>query len=236
MVEVLWGPHPTQRRGPKPRLSRERVVEAAIELADTEGLTALSMQRISEELGCAKMALYRHVPGKTELAALMLDTALGPPPALDGVPGGWRSLLREWSLAAFTGFRRHPWALEVSMGVRVLGPNELAWLETGLVALADTGLSGGERLDAVALILGHVRTLAQQDAASPASETAPEHGLGAVMSGIFADHGERFPETQAAFAQAYRDSEQDRALDFGLDRILDGLAVLINGRSRPSDG
>src|ERR1700761_2345616 len=85
--ELLWGEPPRPRRGPKPSLSLERIVAEAIALADADGLANLSMQHLAERLGCAKMALYRYVPGKAELVALMLDPGLGaPPPAPPAAP------------------------------------------------------------------------------------------------------------------------------------------------------
>src|SRR6202041_553797 len=79
-LDLLWGASDRPRRGPRPSLSLERIVTEAISLADAEGLAGLSMQHLAERLGCAKMALYRYVPGKSELVALMVDTALGDPP------------------------------------------------------------------------------------------------------------------------------------------------------------
>ena len=79
-LDLLWGTRDRPRRGPRPSLSLDRIVAEAISLADAEGLANLSMQHLAERLGCAKMALYRYVPGKSELVALMVDAALGDPP------------------------------------------------------------------------------------------------------------------------------------------------------------
>src|ERR1700759_3627771 len=87
-LDLLWGTPARPRRGPKPSLPRERIVTAAIALADAEGLASLSMQHLAEQLGCAKMALYRYVPGKAELVALMIDEAIGEPPPAPGQPDG----------------------------------------------------------------------------------------------------------------------------------------------------
>src|ERR1700735_4654408 len=130
--DLLWGTPQRPRRGPKPSLSLERSVTEAIALADAEGLASLSMQRLAERLGCAKMALYRYVPGKAELVALMLDAALGAAadPGAPGlavpVPGGepWRAQLRTWAATMFERMLAHPWAHELAQGVRPVGPNE----------------------------------------------------------------------------------------------------------------
>ncbi len=147
-LDLLWGTPERPRRGPKPSLSLERIVTEAIALADAEGLANLSMQHLAERLGCAKMALYRYVPGKAELVALMVDAGLGDPPEPAGRTAGaatragpgrprageqpWRAVLRLWATTIFDRYRAHPWAIEASAGARPTGPHELAWMETAL--------------------------------------------------------------------------------------------------------
>ncbi|NNH69897.1 TetR/AcrR family transcriptional regulator [Nocardia uniformis] len=233
-TELLWGTQQRPRRGPKPSLSLERIVTEAVALADAEGLTSLSMARLAERLGCAKMALYRYVPGKAELTALMLDTAMGVPPE----PGPhsdaqepWRDYLRLWAETFFHRVRAHPWSIELSVGAHVMGPHEMDWLESALATLADTGLTAAERFDTVVLLIGHVRSLVQQ---------VGEHGddaedlLQQEMSAILTTHGERYPQVAATLAEAASTppgaTGRDNALHFGIDRILDGLGTLITER------
>ncbi|NMN97314.1 TetR/AcrR family transcriptional regulator C-terminal domain-containing protein [Antrihabitans stalactiti] len=227
-AELLWDTGDRARRGPKPSLTLGRIVEVAIAKADAEGIATLSMQRIADELGYTKMSLYRYVPGRAELLALMLDTALGAPPELATVNGGWRPRLHAWALAWRDVANAHPWALETAVGARVYGPNELGWLEVALGALAETNLTGGERLDAIVLVNGHVRSLVQQTAPAGTSEK----DTGALMAGILTDRADRYPQVAAAFAAAGANDEQDNALEFGLERIFDGLAALIQNRAR----
>jgi AcrR family transcriptional regulator len=230
-VELLWGPRPQPTRGPKPALSIDRIAQAAIAVADAEGLAAVSMQRVAAELGVTKMALYRYVPGKAELIALMVDTAGDPPPVLDGEADGWRAQLGHWARRLLAVFQRHPWLLEATAGPRILGPNELGWLEQAVAALDGTGLDGGERMDAVVVILGHVRTIAQQTQAPPGPPQDHPEQPGAVLAELLATHGDRYPAVTAALASASRPGSPDRALEFGLDRIFDGLSTLIAQRS-----
>lgn len=230
-VELLWEPRPQPTRGPKPALSVERVAEAGIRLADADGLAAVSMQRVAGELGVTKMALYRYVPGKAELIALMVDTAAGPPPELDEEPGGWRAQLGQWARRLLAVLQRHPWLLDATVGPRIIGPNELGWLEQAVAALDGTGLDGGERIDAVVVILGHVRTIAQQSRTPPGP---PRHHaqpqLGTVIAELLRTHADRYPALAAAQG-ATGPGSQDTALEFGLERIFDGLGVLIARRS-----
>ena len=238
--DLLWGTRQPARRGPKPSLSLERIVTEAIALADAEGLASLSMQHLAERLGCAKMALYRYVPGKAELVALMLDAGLGDPPsappAEPAAPGQepaapgqepWRAVLRLWATTIFGRYRAHPWAIEASAGPRPTGPHELAWMETALAALAGTGLTGPERLDAVVLLNGHVRSLVQVTSGGDDLEAEIARQVGAVASA----YPDRYPQVLAAFAGSPQPAERDNALDFGIGRILDGLAALIATRS-----
>jgi AcrR family transcriptional regulator len=237
--DLLWGTPQRPRRGPKPSLSLERIVTEAIALADAEGLANLSMQHLAERLGCAKMALYRYVPGKAELVALMLDAGLGDPPsappaepAAPGQPAApgeepWRAVLRLWATTIFGRYRAHPWAIEASAGPRPTGPHELAWMETALAALAGTGLTGPERLDAVVLLNGHVRSLVQVTSGGDDLEAEIARQVGAVVSA----YPDRYPQVLAAFAGSPQPAGRDNALDFGIGRILDGLAALIATRS-----
>ncbi|WP_410870564.1 TetR/AcrR family transcriptional regulator [Nocardia sp. A7] len=231
-VELLWGTTQRPKRGPKPALTLDGIVAEAIALVDAEGLSALSMQRLAERLGFTKMSLYRYVPGKEQLTALMLDTAMGEPPNSAGVQQNWRTGLREWVEAIFARYLAHPWTIELIIGVRPLGPNELGWTEAALTALAGTGFTGSEKLDTIVLLNGHARSLAQQVASmSEGGELQFTEQFTEMMTAA----GGRYPEVQAAFAEeaatpAGRGGPND-ALRFGVERILDGLAVLIDQRN-----
>ncbi|MFH8983590.1 TetR/AcrR family transcriptional regulator [Streptomyces varsoviensis] len=231
-VRLLWGPRPKPGRGPKPGLDLDRIAHAGIKIADAEGLGGVSMQRAAALLGVTKMALYRYVPGKAEVIALMVDAAIGRPPEQDAAGAtapGWREELDGWARRLFDVFRLHPWLLEATVGPRVMGPAELGWMEQAVSALDGTGLTGAERMDAAVLLTGHVRAIAQQArAAAPTSGT--EAQLGAVLGALLAEHGGRFPALTAALDSTRETGGQDEAWEFGLRRILDGLAVLIDQR------
>ncbi len=229
-VRLLWGPHPKPARGPRPTLDLDRIARAGIEIADSEGLADVSMQRVAARLGVTKMALYRYVPGKAELVALMVDAAIGPYPAAKARRGGWREQLEAWACRLLTVFRQHPWALDATVGPRIPGPGELSWLEHAVSALDGTGLSGAERMDAAVLLVGHVRGITQQ-ARAAGPDGNPEARLGAILGDLMRTHGERFPALTAALAATARSNGQDQAWDFGLQRVLDGLATLIDQRA-----
>ncbi len=231
VVRLLWGPHPEPARGPRRTLDLGRIARAAVEIADRDGLAEVSMQRVAAQLGVTKMALYRYVPGKAELVALMVDAAVGPYPTAQKARGGWREQLADWAGELLAVFRRHPWLLEATIGPRVVGPGELSWLERAVSALAGTGLSSAERMDAAGLLAGHVRTInLQVRAAGPAGNPESKHV--AVLGDLLQEHGERFPELTAALASATHGEGLDQGWEFGLQCILDGLAVLVDQRPR----
>jgi AcrR family transcriptional regulator len=229
-ARLLWERPGTPRRGPRPALSLEKIARAGIGIADRDGLAAVTMQRVADTLGVTKMALYRYVPGKTELVALMTDTAIGEVPPGEGAPADWRARLAGWARQMFTRFGRHPWALESTAGARIIGPNEVGWAEQAVAALAGTGLAGGEMLDVAATLAGHVRAIAQQQAAQAGGSA--EQSMTVAMGALLAGHETRFPALSAALRSAAQPGSQDQALEFGIGRILDGVGLLIDRRAQ----
>jgi len=229
LVEVLWAPR-AKTRGPKPAHAREDVLAAAIGIADREGLSAVSMQRVAEEMGFTKMAVYRYLPGRPELVAAMTDRALGPPPA---IPAGadWRRGLEAWALAAYAMFQSHPWGLEATTGARVIGPNEAAWTEAGLACLRETPLGGAERLDVLAVITGHLRSMAQQ-AAGTGSGASRGGVHEAVLAAGLVGREAQFPEFARAVAETALSGGADNGLGFGLACIFDGVAARLAATGR----
>jgi AcrR family transcriptional regulator len=222
-LALLWGRQVPPTRGPRPTLTLDMIASAGIEIADVDGLAAVTMHRVAERLGVTKMALYRYVPGKAELVALMVDIGIGEAPRLEELPDGWRPKLDSWAHRLFERFFAHPWALEATVGARVVGPNELSWLEQATATLTGTGLSGSQILDVAGTLAGHVRTVAQQTAAMATSspQQAMEDTFGAVLTG----HEARFPALAAALADP---GGKDQGLDVGLQCILGGVGLLID--------
>jgi AcrR family transcriptional regulator len=222
-VDFLWGSPSPGKRGPKAALNLDQIADAAIAIADAEGIAAVSMQRVAAGLGYTKMSLYRYLPGKAEMVALMVERALTAAPALPS--GDLRAALGEWARGLLRGFIQHPWTLAATVGPRLIGPNELGWMESALRALAGTPLTGGERLDVMVVLVGHARMLAEQAVAR-----LSESELSGAMAAVLAVRGDEFPELAAAVASAAAGDGQDQAFDFGLERILDGVEALIRSR------
>jgi AcrR family transcriptional regulator len=239
-IEQLWGLRgPARRGGPKPALSLERIVTAAVELADASGLAGLSMARLAERLGFTTMSLYRYVASKDDLLVLALDAAIGEPPA--GSPtAGWRERCAEWCEALVGMYARHPWALELPISVLPAGPNQLRWMDRGLDALAATRLSEAEKVSAVLLLGTYSRTQAQlgadlTKAVRPGEDGVPPLDWAAAMLRL-ADPV-RFPALARAIAAGTFDDDggdagdfSEHEFDFGLQRVLDGLDALDRSR------
>ncbi|MFH7597503.1 TetR/AcrR family transcriptional regulator C-terminal domain-containing protein [Streptomyces racemochromogenes] len=234
-VRLLWGPPVTPARGPRRGLTLEQIAEAGVGIADADGLGGVSMQGVAGELGVTKMALYRYVPGKAELVALMVEAALPDPAegldaALARARGGWREALGVWARELLSGYRAHPWLLDATVGARALGPTEVGWLERALAALAGCGLTGAEAMDVVVLVTGHVRGIAGQERASGGGAGGVDAELGAVLAQVVRERGEAYPALTVALGSLAEHGGQDQGLEFGLERILDGVGMLVERR------
>ncbi|MEU1984761.1 TetR/AcrR family transcriptional regulator [Nocardia sp. NPDC019395] len=226
-VELMWGLAPAGARGPRRGLSLEQIVDAAIELADEEGFAALSMTKVADRLGFTAMSLYRYVDSKATLLEVALDRIVGTPPEI--APGRpWRAALEQWARAEYRVIRRHPGWLSVRLSAPPLGPNNMAWLETGLAALAQTRVPEPMKLQLVMnlslYVIGRARSAAEIE-----PENAESEGDWWVIQRLL--DPERFPALTAAMrAQAFEQDEQqwaDLFFDNGLALLLDGYEQLI---------
>ncbi|GGM56521.1 TetR/AcrR family transcriptional regulator [Dactylosporangium sucinum] len=237
-IELLWGTGPAPKRGPKPKFTVAGIVAVAVTLADTEGLAALSMRRVAEQLGVSAMSLYTYVPSKAELLDVMVDTvsAEAVPPAF--AAEGWRDRLQEVARNNWELYRRHPWLLQVATTRPVLGPNVIAKYDFELRAFDAAGLSDVHTDMLLSLVLNYVagaaRAVVQADQAEARTGMTEEEWWGryAPLLGEVLDP-QRWP-TAARVGQAageeYGAGDPLRAYEFGLERVLDGIAALIAGR------
>ncbi|MGL5811627.1 MAG: TetR/AcrR family transcriptional regulator [Nocardioides sp.] len=131
---------PGQEGARRQQLSRDRVLAAAVELADRQGAEVISMRLLAGELGVVPMALYKHVANKDELLAGMLDVVVGefPPP---GGEGEWRAVVRERILGARQVLSRHPWAPRVIEAQPMPTPNLMAYFDSMIAAFRSGGFS-----------------------------------------------------------------------------------------------
>lgn len=231
----LWGMDEGPRPGQRPSLDVRQVALAAIALADEGGLDAVSMGRVANALGVTTMALYRYVDGKDDLLELMLEVAAGDPPPL-AERLDWRAALREWADALAAVYRRHPWIVDIPLPGPPRGPHQLAWTEQGLACLRDTTLRADERFNVTMLALAYVRgqvSLERQIAQGPGrtgdDDARADRDFEDLVRGL---DPARFPELTRALAEDPGDEDPVHEASFGLERILDGVEMLLARRAR----
>ncbi|HEY3923375.1 MAG TPA: TetR/AcrR family transcriptional regulator [Acidothermaceae bacterium] len=233
-IELAWGLRDRSGKGPKRALTLERIVAAGIAVAGLEGLGAVSMARVAAEVGSSTMALYRYLPSKDDLLELMVDSGLGRPPAVFKNVR-WRKGLRLWAEGIRDAYRAHPWALRVPISGPPLGPNNLRWFEAALSCLRNTSLTEQQKVSVVLLVSGFVRneeTLTMDIVAKIVASGQPPENYGRQLARLV-DQA-HFPSLYSAVVSGaledenFEDPGLDAEFEFGLERILDGIAVLID--------
>jgi len=188
----IWSRPATGRRGPRPELSRDEITTAAIELADRQGLAAVSMRAVAGALGTAAGSLYRYVNSRDELLALMVDAALAgfPPagsaptgigaddPVDDPVDGGWLDAIVDLAHDQLALYRGHPWLLEAGLRVGSFGPRALDYFEHCLLVLSSLPNPVGEKLEAVGLLTGVVSLFARSGSSAVTEGAGPTDSAG----------------------------------------------------------
>ncbi|MGC5009819.1 TetR/AcrR family transcriptional regulator [Streptosporangium sp. DT93] len=235
-VTLLWGLRETVRRGRKPSLTVADITRAAVEVADAEGLAAVSMSRIAAELGNATMALYRYVKSKDELLVLMADAALdGPADLPDDVD--WRTGLAVWVQGVLTVLRRHPWTAQIPISGPPMGPNNLWWFDRALHALAGTDLEEEDKVGVVMGLLtfvhGELRLSLDLSAGYAENPEAFGRQYGTTLSQVV--DARRFPALSRAIDAGVFEGEvlydEEAEMAFALNLYLDGVAAFIEHRT-----
>ncbi|WP_143467159.1 TetR/AcrR family transcriptional regulator [Lentzea kentuckyensis] len=233
-IRLLWEPPAEATRGPKAALSQSRVVEAAIKVADADGIDALTMRRVAETLGNTAMSLYRHVPGKSELLDLMVDAVWG---ETERTPAGpWREGLEFFARQMWAMYRAHPWMLQLTTSRRMPGPHAMTRQDAAYAVVSELGLASEEIVAVVTAVAHFVdgvgRTMAdrvQGERETGVSEEDWWNGREALW--------EHFtPDRLPMMTHIWNSGGFERPLDefeFGLARVLDGLAVFIEAEERP---
>ncbi|GAA4724843.1 TetR/AcrR family transcriptional regulator C-terminal domain-containing protein [Phytohabitans rumicis] len=224
---------------PEQELTRERVVRTAIEIADSEGLDAVSMRAVAARLGAATMSMYRHVASKDELVLLMADAAFAEQGYAEPPPAGWRARIELAARTLWTLYRRHPWLAQLNPLTRPLPlPSLLLHGEWILAALDELGFEPAAALDLEVVLYSHIQGLAanlEREAHAQAAtgltddEWVEQQGdaLNAIArSGRYPT----FAKLMATFAHDGYDLDLDKLFEIGLRMLLDGLAVLVEQR------
>ena len=242
-LDLLWGRRERGKRGPRPGLSADAIVEAAVRIADADGLEAISMARVAAELGFTTMSLYRYVTSKDELLQLMFNASALGAETLVIQGDDWRSRLRDWAVIQREVLDRHPWITQMPMPAPPLAPNSLHFVERALEALHGTGLADSEKMRTLGLLSSY--TLSEARFANDAARAAAEAAKAAAASGTNAAPAPPMTYEQLlralvdeqTFPNLYRMAwsasptvpltEREEFLA-GVDLILDGVQALIN--------
>lgn len=218
-------------------LGEARIVEAAIAIADAEGLSALSLRGVAAKVGTPVMSLYRHVSSKDALLDRMTDAVLGEEP-FPARPRGWRAALEFAARASWRTVKRHPWVARTLVISRPRAlPNAIAYADWVLGALEGHGLSAPRRMNLHILLHAFVIGLA----VNVEAETEAEAATGMTHDAWIDTQHEGFDALAAtarypAFARALGeldagyDLDLDALFDEGLRALLDGFAKIIERR------
>ncbi|GGR36667.1 TetR/AcrR family transcriptional regulator C-terminal domain-containing protein [Streptomyces netropsis] len=218
---------------------RARIVRAAIRIADAEGLAALTMRRIATELDVATMSLYRHVRNKDEIVALMADAAFAEAP-LPEPGGGWRDRLELSAKTQWGLYRAHPWlARTMSLSRPLLVPHGMLHIEWALRALDGLGLDDDTVMHTAITLFGYVRGTAAdlevEEQATQDTGVGGEEWLEAqedAMMALLA--GGSFPAFAAIRRRPGVDISVQSLFEYGLERLLDGVAAVIAKQRAPA--
>ncbi|RJL23915.1 TetR/AcrR family transcriptional regulator [Bailinhaonella thermotolerans] len=228
----IWMRPERPARGPKPTYSRAQIAEAAIRIADAEGLEAATMRRVAAEIGAGAMSLYRYVPSRDDLVELVADRLQGEID-VSGLPSGdWRADLAHYAHEVRAMWLRHPWVATVHRSLHSYGPNQLRLIEH-VMGVLDGHVSIDENLQLIALLNSYVEGAVREEISS--TEEVRRSGLSeperiarsyprirqVVESGDY-------PIFTKIVMQARRPrlSREDQ-FRHGLDRVLDCIATAV---------
>lgn len=216
-------------------MSVERIVEAALRIADAEGLDAVSMRRVATELNSGTTSLYRHVASRDELLDLMIDSVQGDP--LPELSGDWRADLAGIARRLRTVLLRHPWIGAVQASRPALGPNALRQMDYVLTAATsltpDITVASNVMSLVMCYVFGAVSVeLAEQEAQRRTGLTQEQWraGVGPYLREVIASGA--YPQFARRIIEA-DDLGPDQQFEFGLDCLLDGVAARVTRPTAP---
>jgi AcrR family transcriptional regulator len=211
----------------RPRLSRERVLQAALEIADAGGIGSLTIRSLAQALGVKPMSVYHHVANKEQILDGIVDIVFSEID-LPSPEGQWREEVRRRAASARAVLRRHPWAIGLLESRTSPGPATMKHHDANIATFRAGGFSIAMTAHAYALVDSFVYGFALQEAALPFDDSNVAEVAAPKME-MFRDGG--YPHrvelaTEHVLKPGYDFGDE---FDFGLDLILDGLAGLLRG-------
>jgi AcrR family transcriptional regulator len=230
-LQTLWGRRAAGARGPRAELDVDRIVRAAVAVANDEGLEAVSMARVAKELGFSTMSLYRHVSNKDELYQLMWNASAFELTEWEPEGETWREQLVSWAVIQRSVIERNIWVTQLPMSSPPLAPQSLAWLEHGLRVLEQVDAPDFTKIRLLGLISQHALIDARM-----AFDERQAREL-AVQSGVETDYGTlvreladpaTYPILWRVVSREPDGPAADPAAEFNFDlrMILDGFESL----------
>jgi DNA-binding transcriptional regulator YhcF (GntR family) len=224
-----------RRGGSQQALTRERVVRTAIDIADAEGLAALSMRGVAARLGAAAMAPYRYVNGKDELVMLMADAAFGERGYPANPRGDWRERLTLGGRTLWSLYRRHPWLAQLAPITRPLPLRNLGmhgeWALAALSELSELGVDAATLCDLHVLFFSYVQGIAihleREQHALASSGLSEEQWMDRQMPSMAPMTSGRpvFTKMLRELGETGYDLVLDDVFESGMRALLDGLAL-----------
>ena len=217
-----------------PRLTRPEVVAALLRIADADGLPAVSLERLTADLGAAGMSLRHHIRRPGDLEDLLIDGVFAELALPEGRPGEWRTDMRAGAYQLREAIGRHPWFARLTFRRPLFGPQALGWLERTMAVLEGAGLDVTVASAYAGIITGHVMGTAMCEAEEAEMErvragdrsTHERHfDVASFLDGIV--EGGRYPAFSRFLRAGARHLTADESFEIGLDALLDGLASRI---------
>ena len=240
-LQLMWGRVEAPKRGPKSRVTVADLVRAAVSIADAEGIDAVSTRRVAEAVGISPMSFYTHIPDKAVLLDLMLDAVADPAEgeAQAFAPADWRANVAFVAREYRAFYLRHPWVLQVATHRPVLGPNTMRAYEYFLAAFDGLGRSEVEMDMSVTMVAnyvhGAVRDVARARMVKELTGMSDDEWWYRIQPFLETIDYTPYPVASRVgpvVGEIYGLGDPDRAFEFGLERMLDGRAIMIEAAAR----
>ncbi len=229
-IALAWGVAASPQRGPKREMSVERIAETAVELADAEGLGAVSMAAVAARLGYTPMSLYRYVSAKDDLILLMQELALGAPGPIEGET--WRERARAFHEALTGAYLAHPWSVDIRISGVSPTPSSAAWMDAGIQLFDGTPFDDDTRLSFMLMLSGYafwtsnvIAGMARRARESGKDLVDVEHDADDLLARLVT--ADEYPSLHRAISAGVLSSGTD-PFAFGLERILDGISAHLD--------
>ena len=237
VIELLWNAaaEPVNGRGPKPKIALAQIVQTGIELADADGLDALSMRKVAAQLGVGAMSLYTYLPGRSELVELMIDRAYAERELPDRSLG-WRARVEQHARETWSLYLAHPWLLDHNLARLPVGPHVLDFEESLLAAIAAGGVPPARIFPISNVITWHLFGMARAQISD--AEEARHTGVSAEAyylsrNSFWVTYFDpaRYPTMAAIHASGGFDDPENQDFETMLARLLDAIELLVTPRA-----